>query len=293
MTKLPLLFAAFALSASPVNAQTLSRMSALDGFETLTLFDALKGERHIQSNPNSGPLEGGQTMTPMLHLQERSNTPQPDAQAGAGGGNGESHYKWKSAINQYLLILAVEHGYDLTQDKTRRELKGPFFKDYFRSVANLGGWADGGRFVTNYVAHPMEGALYGFIQVQNDPGGKRQEVSMSKQYWISRLKAMGWSALCSTQFEIGPLSQASIGNVGLHTDRTGNHKRKMAYVDLLVTPTLGIGWLVGEDSLDRYVLRRFENMNNRFLRNTLRTVLNPMRSTANLFRFKVPWHRDY
>jgi hypothetical protein len=199
-----------------------------------------------------------------------------------------------AALKQYLLFLAIQHAFDLTQEKTSRELKGPFIRDYIRSVSGLGGWSDGGKFFTNYVAHPMGGAVYGFIHVQNDPKGLRREFGRSKKYWVSRLKAMAWSAACSAQFEIGPLSQAAIGNVGLHTPHSGKGKRKMAYIDLVITPTVGTGWLVGEDALDRYVMRRLEKkVSSIFLRNLLRTLLNPMRGAANILRMKMPWHRDY
>jgi hypothetical protein len=206
------------------------------------------------------------------------------------GGNGHARFRWKPALKQSLLFLAVQHGYAVTaQDKTRRELAGPFFKDYFKSVASLGGWKDGGRFFTNYIAHPMEGSVYGFIRIQNDPKGMEQEFNHSRGYWISRFKAMGWSAACSTQFELGPISQASIGNVG----NTRDHKRKMTYVDLVVTPTLGTAMLVGEDILDRYIVSWGEKKtNNSFVKKLIRLVLNPTRSGANLLRFKTPWHRD-
>lgn len=216
----------------------------------------------------------------------RTNAQQPLALI---GGHGHARFRWKPALKQYLLFLSVQHGYALTQDKTRRELSGPFFKDYFKSVTSLGGWADGGRFFTNYIAHPMEGSVYGFTQIQNDPKGIKQEFNRSRSYWISRFKAMGWSAVCSTQFELGPISQSSIGNVG----NTRDHKRKMTYVDLVVTPTLGTAMLVGEDILDRYIVSWGERRtNSSFLKKMLRLVLNPTRAGANLLRFKVPWHRD-
>jgi hypothetical protein len=207
-------------------------------------------------------------------------------------GNGHSGFQWASALKQSLLFLGVQHGYAMTQAKTRRDLKGPFWRDYFRSVTGTGGWADGGRFFTNYISHPMEGAITGYIQVQNDPRGKDQEFSRTRGYWISRLKAMAWTAVYSTQFEIGPVSQSSIGNVGLHSSLDGK-KRKMAYVDLVVTPTIGTAWLVGEDVLDRYLVRWVEGRSNRLLwRGTARVLFNPMRAAANLIRFKTPWYRD-
>lgn len=194
-------------------------------------------------------------------------------------------FHWSRAVRESMLFLAVQHGYALTQPKTRRDLHGPFFKDYFSSVKSLHGWDDGGRFFTNYVAHPMQGSLMGFVQIQNDPAGSRQRFGRSRAYWRSRLKALAWSAAWSTQFEIGPLSQASIGNVGLHGKQT--------YEDLIVTPTVGTGLLVVEDFLDLHVVERIERAtDNRALRIAARMILNPTRSAANVLRFKKPWHRD-
>ena len=195
-----------------------------------------------------------------------------------------THFRWGDAVKQSLLFLSIQHGYALTQPKTRRDLHGSFFKDYARSVRALHGWADGGRFFTNYVAHPMEGSLLGFIQVQNDPLGSRLRFN-DPGYWRSRMKALAWSAVWSTQFEIGPVSQASIGNVGLHGKQT--------YVDIVMTPTAGLGLLVAEDVLDRYVIERLERRSrNRYVRILARTALTPTRTAANLLRFKKPWHRD-
>lgn len=194
-------------------------------------------------------------------------------------------FRWRAAVRQSLLFLAVQHGYAFTQPKTRRDLRGPFFRDYFRSVRSLGGWADGGRFFTNYVAHPLQGSLLGFVQVQNDPAGSRQRFGGGRAYWRSRMKALAWSAAWSTQFEIGPASQASLGNVGLHGKQT--------YVDLVMTPTAGLALLVTEDALDRYLMERIERRtDNRFVRIFGRMLLNPTRTAANLLRFKKPWYRD-
>jgi hypothetical protein len=200
-------------------------------------------------------------------------------------GIGREGFRWKAAFEQSLLFLAVQHGYALTQPKTRRALRGAFLKDYIASVKSLHGWDDGGRFFTNYVAHPMQGSLMGFVQIQNDPGGKRRKFGASRAYWRSRLKALAWSAAWSTQFEIGPVSQASIGNVGDYGKQT--------YIDLVVTPTVGLGLLVTEDALDRHVVARIERASdNQLLRIASRMLLNPTRSAANLLRLKKPWYRD-
>jgi hypothetical protein len=195
-------------------------------------------------------------------------------------------FYWSTAIKQSLLFLGVQHSYALTQPKTDRDLKGPFFKDYVRSVKSLHGWEDGGRFFTNYVAHPMQGSLFGFIQIQNDPRGMNLSFDNSNAYWRSRLKALVWSAVWSTQFEIGPVSQASIGNVGLHGKQT--------YVDLVVTPAGGFAWMVLEDFVDKNIIHIIERRSsgNFYIKVISRTFLNPSRSAANLLRFKTPWYRD-
>lgn len=194
-------------------------------------------------------------------------------------------FHWKPAAEQSLLFLGIQHGYALTQPKTRRDLRGPFFRDYFRSVKSLGKWEDGGRFFTNYVAHPMQGALLGHIWVQNDPRGKSARFGRSKTYWRSRLTALAWSAAWSTQFELGPVSQASIGNVGLHGKQT--------WIDIVITPTGGGVLLVAEDALDRLLIRPLESRTDSLLlKIAARMLLNPTRSAANLLRFKKPWHRD-
>ncbi len=201
-------------------------------------------------------------------------------------------FNWQSAFKQSMLFLTLMHAFRLaTEDGTRAELKGPFFKDYFTALKNLKGWRDGDPFIVNYIGHPMQGAVSGYIQIHNDPKGIHQEVSLKSEYWKSRLKAMGWSALFSTQFEIGLLSEASLGNIGKRPYR--HHKNPMAYVDLVVTPTLGTVWLIGEDVLDKYLVRPLEErISNGFMRILIRGFLNPSRAFANLLRGKRFWHRD-
>ena len=214
-----------------------------------------------------------------------ANTLPEDSAAGSATEKADRGLRWRAATEQTLLFLSIQHGYAFTQPKTRRDLSGPFFRDYFRSVASIGKWGDGGKFFTNYVAHPMQGALLGFVWVQNDPKGKAAPFGRSKAYWRSRAKALAWSATWSTQFELGPVSQASIGNVGLHGKQT--------WVDVVVTPTVGTAWLVAEDALERFVVRRIERRtDNRFVRIVARMLFNPTRSSANLLRFEKPWRRD-
>ena len=209
-----------------------------------------------------------------------------------GEGRIRTSFDWNDAFRQSMIFLGIEHAFRLaTEQGTRAELKGPFFKDYFRALKSLRGWDDGDPFLVNYIGHPIAGSISGFIQVQNDPKGAKEEVSLNKSYWRSRLKAFGWSFAYSTQFELGLFSEASLGNIGMHPNYKTKHP--MAYVDLVVTPVAGTGWLVGEDMLDRYLIRRLEDkIGNRKLRLLIRTFLNPTRSFANLLRVQRPWYRD-
>ncbi|MEO5937288.1 MAG: hypothetical protein ABIP81_08745 [Terriglobales bacterium] len=215
------------------------------------------------------------------------------------GATSRRGFEWGPAIRQSFRLLAFQQGMMLTTDKWSRwsVSHGKFFADYAGAVrGGLQQWDDGDPFIDNYIGHPLMGAVGGFIQVQNDPRGRTLSIGRSKAYWQSRLKAMGWSALYSTQFEIGPVSESSIQNLGNFVYRncdTCESTRGAGWVDIVVTPTLGTAWLVGEDALDHYVVRRIENKLGRGKwSNFFRSVLNPARVAANLIRLKAPWHRD-
>lgn len=213
--------------------------------------------------------------------------PNPALQWGENAG-----FQWGSALRQSALFMGIQHAFRLaTEEGSRADLKGPFIKDYFTTVTKLRGWDDGDPFIVNYIGHPMMGSVTGYIQIQNDPRGIGQELSLTKSYWKSRLKAFGWSFAYSTQFELGPVSEASLGNVGIRP--YGGRKHPMAYVDIAVTPVVGTAWLVGEDALDKYLIRQLDRkVDNRMLRALLRSFLNPTRSMANVLRGKYPWDRD-
>jgi hypothetical protein len=213
--------------------------------------------------------------------------PSPPVQEPSSGAVARSEgFGWGAALEQSFLFLSIEHSLRLTQAKTRSQFQGKFMKNYWTSIKNIRGWGDGDSVLTNCIAHPMQGGVAGFIQIQNDPDGIRRELSMDSGYWRSRLKAMGWAALYSTQFEIGPISEATIGHVGKEEGTAG-------YSDLVVTPLGGLGMLVLEDAVDRFVISRLEPGGTSLgWQRFLRVTLNPQRSLANLLRFKRPWHRD-
>jgi hypothetical protein len=202
-------------------------------------------------------------------------------------------FHWGPALMQSAVFLAMQHGFRMSEKKTTRELRGPFFKDWFRSIKSVRGWNDGGRDFTNYLAHPSQGAFTGRIFVNNSDRAKRQVFGTSKAYWNSRLKALAWSAFWSTQFELGPLSEASLGNVGM---RKKVGFSTAAYVDLVITPTVGTGFLIAEDAIDKYIFRNWLERRSRgkamIAVKALRSVMTPTTTLANLIRLQVPWKRD-
>lgn len=193
------------------------------------------------------------------------------------------HLLWDST--KFLMFL---HAYRLANEKETREgLSGPFFKGYADAVASIHGWNDGDPFETNYINHPMEGGIAGFLWVAHDPRYRQAEFGRSSEYWKSRLRAMAYAAAFSLEFEIGPISEASIGNV---QDAAPG---KAGVVDWVITPTVGFLWMVGEDAMDQYVVKKLEvRTDSHFKRLVIRSALNPTRSLANMMQGKPPWNRD-
>lgn len=201
--------------------------------------------------------------------------------------NPEDSVNWAGVWRQSGMFLGIQHGFRLmTEPGTRDGMKGPFFKGYYNALSNLHGWADGDPFYVNYIGHPIQGSVSAFIWNQNDGKYKRAEFGNNSYYWKSRLRATAFSWAYSTQFEIGPLSEASIGKIQSRHPQQG-------FVDHVATPVIGLGWQIGEDLLDRYVVRKFEDrVENRYARMMIRSWLNPTRSFANVLRMEAPWHRD-
>jgi hypothetical protein len=202
-------------------------------------------------------------------------------------------FHWKPALRESFRFLAVQHIYRMKQERTRVELDGKFFRDWVKSIRGLQGWRDSDGFFINWIAHPLQGGATGRIFVNNSDRARIQQFGKSSEYWRSRFKAMIWSAAWSTQFELGPLSEASIGNVGIRKKRG---RSTMAWIDLVTTPTLGTGVLIGEDAIDKYVLKNWLERKTAGRTTTKiklwRSLLTPTTSFANILRGKLPWKRD-
>jgi len=184
-----------------------------------------------------------------------------------------------------LKLLMLEHGIRIGfQEKTRSELGGRFWSDYRRSVRIPRQWEDTDSWWVNYIGHPIHGAAAGYIWLDHDRGAPKQ-ISRDSRYWSSRAKAAAWAASYSLQFEVGILSEASIGNVGLRRETTG-------WVDHVMTPVGAFGFMVAEDAVDRYLVKWAEHrIGNPVLRVMIRFAANPSRTLTNTASGKYPWHR--
>lgn len=201
--------------------------------------------------------------------------------------NAHTGIDWGHLLGSSMAFLAVSHSYRYaTEATTRRSFHQPFFEKYGNAVANLHGWGDGDPFMVNYVGHPMEGAVAGFIWQHNDRAYRTVEFGRNRRYWKERMRGMAFAYVYSVQFEIGPVSEASIGHIqGMYP--------QVGFVDHVITPIVGTGWAIAEDSIDRIVVQRIEeHVANPWVRLAARGVMNPARSFANVMNFELPWHRE-
>jgi hypothetical protein len=228
----------------------------------------------LHENSTVTDLPAGATNAPAQHDAELD----PDANA--------APFQWKGALQQSLFFTGFMHSYRLaSESQTRDALNGQWWRNYRQSIGQLRGWDDGDAFMTSYVAHPFEGAIFGYIEQQNDPRYSRVMWGDGRRYWIARLGTMAFSAALSTQWTLGPASEASIGNVQLR-DSPG-------FVDLVGTPIFGTMVMIAEDVADRYLVAPLENRTaNKPILAFSRMFLSPTRSFANLMAFKYPWHRE-
>ncbi len=214
---------------------------------------------------------------------------------------------WKAAFWQSLGFLAFGHGFRLANDDGARYLliHKPFWHDYWASSDNFHmlRWGDGDSFIVNYIGHPMEGAVYGDIFLNNDPKGRAARFGKSSNYWYSRLKAMAWATVWEAYFEIGPvLSETAIGNEGGYTYYPGCGPAPCAkeikpatnntgWVDFVITPVVGMGWIIMEDAIEREFVDRLANGSPALKYKILRGALAPSHTFANMFAWKLPWFR--
>jgi len=193
---------------------------------------------------------------------------------------------WSGVLLESLEFLGLEHGFRYATEEGTRHPHVSFFGGYLDSLRNLHGWGDGDPFYVNYVGHPMQGSVSGFVFVQNDRAFRSAEFGENSRYWKSRLRAAAYAWAYSEQFEIGPISEATIGNTQAFYPQQG-------FVDQVATPAIGLAWMIAEDLLDKYAIKQIEaRTSNRYVWLLARGGLNPSRSLANVLAHRAPWHRD-
>ncbi|MGA8042543.1 MAG: hypothetical protein WCA37_07055, partial [Terracidiphilus sp.] len=222
----------------------------------------------------------------------------------------EPRFQLRKALRQEFEYLMVEHSFRLAQDPALRGqlAHGPFFHDWMVSFQgyDLKRWGDGDNFLVNDIAHPMQGAIAGWIFLQNSPVGSTRVIGKDPQYWTSRMKAMAWATAFEVQWKIGPLSETSIGNAGGwdYVPGCGDTPKCMknpnyppptnntGLSDWILTPIAGIGWVMMEDAIDKYIVGKAAE-HNHLAGVILRSALEPTRNFAALFNGVAPWDRAY
>ncbi|MFZ3368646.1 MAG: hypothetical protein WA239_16150, partial [Candidatus Sulfotelmatobacter sp.] len=273
---------------------------------TLAGKDAIPGIPTFQSYALTGSLLDNKD----LDAQRFHPATADDAATGTSAEPDKQGFHWGRALTESVTFLLIEQAYVVHTDFrwVVSENGIPFnhyWRDYKQSLSEWtqSGWDDGDPNWFGYVGHPIQGALTGFIQIQNDPKSEKLEFSKTKAYWKSRLKAALWNAVYSTQWNLGPLSEVTVEKYGTkdrapwnangsYPCNTNHCYTGVGQIDVVMTPLGGTGWLIGEDFLDKKIVRRVEEATqNRFLIDTVRVALNPIRSGANMLHGEHPWYR--
>jgi hypothetical protein len=208
--------------------------------------------------------------------------PIPPADPAATPSPKKASIAWRSLLRDSLALLMVQHAYRIGfEDGTRESLGGPFFEEWFASAGTLCCWDDGDKVTTNYVWHPLMGSAASFVFANNHGASQETPIGNTSRYWKAKGAQGIYSFVYSLNFELGPLSEASIGNVGLKPG-------EMTYCDVVVTPALGMLVSIGEDAARLHIIDRVKR-SHRYWGNTLALLLNPTRSVANVMGGKAPW----
>ena len=299
------------LAPAPVEGSVSSPSASVEGSLTppgaLALGEASQNTFDSADNTSTGA--GGRV--------DATLTPSPRPNTGGAGldslvrkpcclartaGNGKSGIQWGSLIQQEFIFLGIQHGFRLaTEPKTRQELGGPFFADWVHIMTHTqwSRWSDGDKLVTSYLGHSAQGSITAWIYRQNDTNARNLEQDFhNPAYRKMLLKAFAVATVTGVLWKIGPLSEATIGHVGLYPTvnkwglptRDGNRSGLNDYV---LNEVGGVPLMMGEDWLDKHVASRLErHIQNVVLTSAIRIFTSPTRSLANVTRFKKPWYRD-
>jgi len=212
---------------------------------------------------------------------------------------------WGSLFREWLLNLTMEQTERiLKESKTRNALSGPFFQDWFTTVTtyHFNRWDDDDKFVTSNLGHPAQGAIVASIFWQNDDHVRFSDQDFhSAAYRHALLQAFAFVTFDAVQWKLGPLSESSIGNVGLPThwwDKDCGQfnircEPRTGLNDLVLNEFVGVPMFIGFQWLDKHVQKRIEaRAQSRVVIDTTRMFMNPPASVANIVRFRRPWFRD-
>jgi hypothetical protein len=212
---------------------------------------------------------------------------------------------WGSLIREWWTWIAIEQTERIVKEpKTRDQLSGPFFRDWFSTVSayHFDNWDDGGKYITSYLAHPTQGAIAEAIFWQNNDHVRFSDQDFhSAAYRHALLEAFAFATVDAVLWKMGPLSESSIGNVGLPV-QWWNRDCKALHIpcvdrtgvsDMVMNEVGGTALTVGFQWLDKHVQKRVEDrVQSRALIDTTRMLSNPPATVANLVRFRRPWYRD-
>ena len=214
---------------------------------------------------------------------------------------------WGPLLREWWLDIGIEQSERiLMEPKTRDQLDGKFFQEWFSDVAQYryGLWNDGDKFFTSNIGHPLQGAVVEGIFWQNDDRVRFSEQDFhSAAYRKALWQAFAFATLDAVQWKLGPVSEASIGHVGLpahwwdtpyYCNLLHDYCHPRTGLNDLVTNEVGGTVLtIGFQWMDKHVQVPIEKrFHNRAVIDTTRILTNPPASLANLLRFRRPWFRD-
>ena len=217
-------------------------------------------------------------------------------QARGSSAKGSPSVQWRRYFQQEFMEVSFQMGERLiTESKTRSELRGSYFKDWFYVIQHYrySVWNDGDKFFTSNIGHPAQGAILESIFWQNDDRVRFHAQDFRDPKYRHALVMA--AALCTSdavQWKLGPFSEATIGHVGLPTREQG-FRNRTGMNDLVLNAAGGTIMLMGFQWLDKHVQKPLESrMDSAVAINTLRIFTNPPGSLANIFRLRTPWYRD-
>ena len=183
-------------------------------------------------------------------------------------------------------------------------MSGPFLQRWFDTVSTYHSnrWNDDDKFVTSNLGHPAQGAIVaGIFWQNNDHVCLSDQDFHSAAYRKAILQAFAFVTFDAVQWKLGPLSESTIGHVGLPAHRREQYcgsynircEPRTGLNDLVLNEVGGTAMTVGFQWLDKHVQKRIEKrVQSRAVIDTTRMLTNPPQYVANIMRFRAPWFRD-